>query len=164
MNQSGTATWQRAVELADAYGLSGLSPFPAFDWQSQAVQYPRLGVPGTVLEQHWVDTRTGQEVQQPVGTPSHITRIDCLLHREPDGSLSGILNHYNENCPLEQSGAVNIWVRPDRQRSGIATSLVMAANALWSLRVDDQRCTVDGVMLVAHVARILGIEPRSTDD
>src|SRR5579875_2443961 len=79
-------------------------------WESQAHQYPPLDEPG--IQYFRAELGDGRWV-------------DCLLHYDDDGRLSGILNHYPQAIPpYEKQGAVNIWVRPDRRRQGIARTLV----------------------------------------
>ena len=125
---------------------------PAFSWASQAAQYAASGPAGISLESHWID---GNQEVFPADTAGgakhlnslpHVARIDCLLHREPDGTLSGILNHYDGKNPLEELHAVNIWVRPDRQRQGIATALWKDAVRRWpEVTYDKQRYTESGL-------------------
>lgn len=123
---------------------------PAFSWESQAQQYAPTGPPGIHLEQHMV-TLSGEEVfNVPVDMLGPgISVIDCLLHRDDDGQLVGILNHYDGKNPLEEKDAVNVWVRPDRQRNGIATALLTEAMRRWpGVMLEKQRYTPEGVLFL----------------
>lgn len=103
-------------------------PNLAFSWESQAVQYAPKGEPGIHLEQHTVGK----------------TIIDCLLCRDQDGLLIGILNHYNEGSPLEKAGACNLWIKPECRRQGIAAVLLRDAWHRWSLDYEQQTWTPEG--------------------
>lgn len=121
---------------------------PAYSWDSQVRQYAKYGQAGIGFEQHMVNCTTGEEVFDiaPVLAGPDITVIDCLLHRDADGRLDGILNHYDGKNPLEDKDAVNVWVRPDSQRQGIATLLVQEARRRWpTVTLEKQRYTPEGV-------------------
>jgi GNAT superfamily N-acetyltransferase len=60
--------------------------------------------------------------------------VDCLLYWNADGELVGILNHYPQDLPWERAGNINVFVRPDHYRRGIATRLV--DDALLRFHVD----------------------------
>jgi len=130
-------------------------PGPAYSWESQAVQYSMDGNPGIGFEAHWLDLESGEEVF-PTGDTSEsipgVTRIDCLLHRGEDGLLDGILNRYDGKNPIEQADSINVWVRPDRQRQGIAKRLVKQARFWWAgITYDKQRYTEDGMQLLRYL-------------
>ncbi len=139
-----------------------LIPFPAFSWESQRAQYATLGLPGVQLEYHWVDLDSGEEVfpanaETGPDLPG-ATRIDCLLHRGTDGLLNGILNHYDGRNPLERRDSINVWVKTDCQRQGIATALVLSALDRWpGITYDKQRYTRDGIGLVKSLIRKEGL-------
>jgi GNAT superfamily N-acetyltransferase len=101
------------------------------EWQTQARQYAPTGDPGITVEHHNICIQ------------GHYTMVDCLLYRDHDGTLIGIWNHYNENNPLQAPGSCNLWVRPDRQRQGIATALLRRADELWDLH-DQDTYTAEG--------------------
>ena len=136
-------------------------PGAAFSWESQAMQYAVYGEPGIGYEVHWLDLESGNEVfplnnpeveLDEVGEPVGTTKIDCLLHRGEDGLLDGILNRYDGKNPIEQADSINVWVRPDRQRHGIATKLVKQARFWWAgITYDKQRYTENGVELLRHL-------------
>lgn len=118
---------------------------PAFTWASQESQYARSGPPGLSHEQHAIDA-LGKEV--PLGDPSAVILVDCLLMRDYQGKLIGILNHYTGDHPLEKTGNVNIWVRPRCQRRGIGTKLLREAQQRWGIDWRQQRYTVTGLKLL----------------
>lgn len=121
---------------------------PAFSWESQAAQYDPTGDPGLGFEQHMVSLATGEEVFDvpPELAGPDVSVIDCLLHRDAHGRLNGILNHYDGKNPLEHLHAVNVWVRPDHRRRGLATLLIEEAMTRWpGVTLDNQRYTPDGV-------------------
>lgn len=138
---------------------------PAFSWESQAKQYAESGAPGLKLEQHMVDNKTGDEV---FGVPAKlagpgISVVDCLLLRDETGSLVAILNHYDGKNPLEAADAVNLWVRPDRQREGIGKMMVLEAMKMWpGVKLENQRYTHSGVYLLRSLTRD-GVANRNTE-
>ena len=121
---------------------------PAYSWASQEAQYAKYGPAGINFEQHMVSCTTGEEVFDilPILAGPDITVIDCLLHRDEHGRLDGILNHYDGKNPLEDQHALNVWVRPDSRRQGIASLLVQEAKRRWpQVTLEQQRYTPDGV-------------------
>jgi hypothetical protein len=119
---------------------------PAFTWKSQAEQYLNRGEPdGYRYERHYAN-----EHDAPPGAP-----VDCLLRFDEKGLLVGILNHYPEGGEddLEQAGNVNLWVRPNRQRQGIATALLIEANRKWHIDINQQKLTPDGVVFLRGLIR-----------
>ena len=112
---------------------------PAYSWQSQARQYAYRvkDAAGIHLERHHL------------GEWPNWTQIDCLLYRDEDGLLIGILNYYcDSNNPEEQQGNANIWVKPDRQRQGIGTALLREAMRRWDIDLNQQKYTTQGVLFV----------------
>lgn len=103
----------------------------SFPWTSQAMQYPTLGPAG-------ISYFAGE-------IPSINYTVDCLLYRDSEGHLLGILNHYpKDQPPWEKAGNVNIWVHPDAKRRGIGTALLAEADRRWSINLDQQRFTPEG--------------------
>lgn len=145
-----------AVLPADFRQHVDLIPGPAFDWESQAQQYPERGQPGLDVEQHYVDLASGMEVfpPQPRGlwwqTDMSMTKIDCLLMRDEVGVLVGILNHYDGRHPIEPTAdAVNLWIRPDMQRRGLGRTMVLDAVRRWpGVTWEKQRYTPQGLALL----------------
>jgi GNAT superfamily N-acetyltransferase len=130
---------------------------PAFTWSSQACQYAEHGPPGCSHEQHAIIG--DQEVS--VGDPDTEMLIDCLLMRDRHGALIGILNHYTGENEYEKTGNVNVWVRPDRQRRGIATALVREAQNRWNVDWRTQRYTEQGLALLK---KLVGVAERNTPE
>lgn len=131
-------------------------PASAFDWTSQAKQYREKGEPGIRLERRCVDIDSGEEVfdVDPALAGPRITVTDCLLFRDAEGTLIGILNHYDGRSPLEKKGGINIWVRPDRQRQGVGTSLVIEALRRWDdMLPESQRYTEAGLAFLKSLIR-----------
>lgn len=103
-----------------------------FTWESQARQYPELLPPGT----HRISEHVGQYP------------VECLVHYNELGELVGILNYYPQSIPpYEVEGNINIWIRKDFKRQGIATALLMELLQLgWYIRpMHKQLLTVEGV-------------------
>jgi GNAT superfamily N-acetyltransferase len=122
-------------------------PGPAFSWESQVKQYPELGAPGIGYFKGDVsDTFPGKWV-------------DCLLFRDPNGQLVGILNHYPFDFPLEDKGSVNIWVHPRMTRRGIGTQLWDEAVKKWQVSLDKQRFTEAGAKFANALARRVCLIP-----
>jgi GNAT superfamily N-acetyltransferase len=138
---------------------------PAFSWDSQARQYAATGAAGLTLEQHMVDRETGVEV---FGVPAElagpgISVVNCLLLRDEIGTLVAILNHYDGKNPLESADAVNLWVRPDRQRQGIGKMMTREAMKRWpGIRLEDQRYTRMGMYMLQSLLREDGVAIRNT--
>lgn len=102
-------------------------------WESQVSQYPEHGPPG-------ISYMRGQL------TPTH--HVDCLLYRDEEGTLLGILNHYPADLPpAQREGSVNIWVHPAHRRSGIGRALVLEAVERWEVRRFAQNFTKSGAEL-----------------
>lgn len=124
---------------------------PAFSWTSQARWYTEGGAPGLTLEQHMVEVATGEEVfDVPADLAGpEISVVDCLLLRDESGGLVAILNHYDGKIALEAADAVNLWVRPDRQREGIGKMMTREAMQRWpGVRLENQRYTRMGALLL----------------
>jgi GNAT superfamily N-acetyltransferase len=129
---------------------------PAFSWESQANQYAKTGAPGLTLEQHMVDTESGNEVfDVPADRAGPgISVINCLLLRDERGGLVAILNHYDGKNPLESADAVNLWVRPDRQRQGIGKMMTREAMKRWpGIKLEAQRYTRMGMYLLQSLIK-----------
>lgn len=106
-------------------------------FESQAAQYPASGPPGLSYYR---------------GEISESEWVDCLLYRDDDGGLLGILNYYAMDFPpWEQAGNCNIWVRHDHRRQGIGTRLLREAHARWRLDFAQQRYTFAGARLAQSV-------------
>ena len=99
------------------------------DWQGQACQYPPYGDPG---------------ISYFPGVTTHGT-VDCLLYRNEKGVVVGILNHYGFDSVWEKTGNVNVFVRRNAQRQGIGTALIHEAMQRWTINLDQQHFTPEGV-------------------
>lgn len=88
-------------------------------WEAQATQFAPTGEPGITLE------------CKTIGPPDKETVVDCLLYRDEDGILIGILAHYNDNHPSQVPDSVNLLVKPDQQRQGVGKSLAREACSRW---------------------------------
>jgi hypothetical protein len=113
-----------------------------FSWESQANQHPRRGGPGIVHRHVVMAQRRG---------PSP---IECLLFykevkpNEP-GYLVGIMYYYPEGTDLERAGAINVWVKPNQRRQGIASILGVEAENRWDVDWSIQRYTREGAAAVS---------------
>jgi GNAT superfamily N-acetyltransferase len=109
----------------------------SFGWETQVSQYPTHGSPGISyfrgdLGDKWVD---------------------CLLHRDDNGELAGILNYYSVDLPPENAGNFTLMVRPDAQRTGVATGLLREAFARWDIDPREQTYTQEGVEFMKKFLR-----------
>lgn len=115
---------------------------PAYDWPSQVRQYAYRDAPGIGFERH-----STAEMGAQLGDV--IAVIDCVLYRDENGLLVGILNHYDGNNPMEAKDNVNLWVAPDHQRQGIGTALLREAFIRWpEIDLEQQRYTRQGVLFI----------------
>lgn len=116
-----------------------------YTWESQAVQYPATGEPGITVETY------------ALGTGEHASKVDCLLYRDDDGQLIGILNRYYENNPHQAPDTGNLWVKPDCHHNGVATALLRKAAELYPEKaqgwVDNQTFTHAGVAWIESLVR-----------
>lgn len=103
-------------------------------WTEQTAQYPEKGPPGI---SYFKGDMGGGEY------------VDCLLHRDEDGYLNGVLNHYPFDFPPhEQKGNVNVMVPTDARNQGIGTALIAEADRRWDIDWDQQTYTQSGLILV----------------
>lgn len=80
--------------------------------------------------------------------------VDCLLYYGYDNELHGILNHYPfEMPPYQKTGSVNLQVRPDRRRKGIASALLDEAIKRFNVKLEDQEYTPDGERFIKNYVR-----------
>ena len=102
---------------------------PLFSWENQAKQYPKHGN-GIVYFKGIINTSVW---------------VDCLLYYGDDNLLQGILNHYPLALyPYQKKGSVNILVRPDKRRVGIATALLDEAVKRFKIKLNEQDYTPEG--------------------
>jgi GNAT superfamily N-acetyltransferase len=84
--------------------------------------------------------------------------VDCLLYRDDDGELVGILNYYPAAYPpFERASNANLWVRPDRRRQGIGRALGLEALRRWEFPGprEERRITGSGAILARSLLRTL---------
>lgn len=120
-----------------------------FPWESQVVQYPEVGPPG--IDYFKGDIGEGQWV-------------DCLLYRDADGRVVGILNHYPFETPWEKVGNVNIWIHPERQRQGVGSALVLEAMSRYGIDFEQQRYTYAGARLACKIIEKYEMRDAVSDD
>lgn len=111
-----------------------IHPKDIFSWDSQGKQYPATGEPG---------------ISYFRGDVSDTVWVDCLLYRDDDGTLRGVLNHYPVDNDFERAGNFNLFVQPSHYRQGIGTALVTEADLRWDIDFAQQRYTPNGASLVA---------------
>lgn len=117
-----------------------------YSWESQARQYAPSGEPGISYERHYADG-FDRGPENPV---------DCLLFRNDNGVLVGILNYYPQGDTtglIEQAGNFNVWVAPDAQRHGVATALLRNARLRWTINLAQQRWSPQGLAWIKALHR-----------
>lgn len=83
-----------------------------FAWENQTGQYPMQGKGIQYFRANIDDGRW----------------VDCLFYYGDDSTLQGILNFYPFNFqPFQKKGGVNIQVRKDKRKQGIASALMTEA-------------------------------------
>lgn len=117
-----------------------------FSFESQKKQYPPTGEPG--LSYFRGDVERGKWV-------------DCLLWRDENGELLGILNHYPMDMTLEKKGNFNLFVDPKAKRQGIATALVNEAIKRYKVNLRQQRYSEEGAQFINAFVRSL---PENSGD
>lgn len=115
-------------------------------WPQQVRCYPQFGSPGIT---YFAGVR-------------HDGVVDCLLWRDEDGRVGGILNHYPTDFPpFERAGNLCLWVAPGWQRRGIGRALLTEANRRWTIDFDQQLYTRGGLALAsAYLAAQASASPR----
>ena len=109
-----------------------------FAWENQAKQYPEHGTGIIYFKSPW---RNGKW-------------IDCLLYYGNDSLLIGILNYYPFDIfPYQKKGSVNIQVRMDKRRNGIATALLDAAITRFIINLKRQEYTPSGERFIKKYMR-----------
>lgn len=130
---------------------------PQMEWtfESQAVQFPKVGQPGIRYQRNTVPVarvthrRTGRIITVPSEAP-----VDVLVYRNRKGHVIGILYHYpHDILPWERAGNINVVVRADRRRRGIGSQLLAEAARRWPIRWEQQDYTPDGLALARTVSR-----------
>lgn len=109
-----------------------------FEWENQAKQYPEHGTGITYFKGPWRDGKW----------------IDCLLYYGDDKALQGILNYYPFDIPpYERKSNVNIQVRFDKRRNGIATALLNEGIVKFKINLKKQNYTHSGKKFIKNYKR-----------
>lgn len=117
-----------------------LVPPTPITFESQAAQFDKIGTPG-------ISTRREHSSS---GHP-----VDCVLYRNNTGVLDGVLYYYPAGAPgLEKPRNVNMFVRPEAARTGIATRLLDHATRLFDINLDQQLLTPSGKAFLDAYRRI----------
>ena len=107
-----------------------------YSWEHQAKQYAKEGPPGISYFKGVLPRFEGKH-------------IDCLLFRDENGELLGILNHYPFHfAESEAPGDFNVWVHPDYWRQGIGKKLLDEGYRRYNLNWNQQTYTPAGAALV----------------
>lgn len=94
-----------------------------FAWEHQVGQYPKQGKGIQYFRAKISDNRW----------------VDCLLYYGDDSTLHGILNFYPFNFPpFQKKGSVNIQVRKDKRRQGVASALMNEAMKRFDINLMKQ--------------------------
>lgn len=112
----------------------------SMSFNGQKRQYPDHGAPGISYYPGFLND-PGDHV------------VDCLLYRDDEGKLIGILNHFGFDLPPHQKkGDVLVMVDPKHQRKGIGTALLREAGKLYDIDLSTQRFTKEGAALATAVS------------
>jgi hypothetical protein len=104
-----------------------------FAWNSQSNYYPIKG----------------EGIQYFKGSLNEDVWVDCLLYYGEDNTLQGILNYYPFSWyPYERKGNVNIQVRIDKRRQGIATTLLNVGISRFKIDLKKQDYTPLGKQFI----------------
>ncbi len=118
--------------------IATFSRNPLFEWENQARQYPKQG----------------NGIEYFKGYYGKGLWVDCLLYYGNDGQLNGILNHYPfEMFPYQKKGSINIQVRSDKRRRGIATALLNEAIKRFRVNLKKQEYTHTGRKFIKSFMR-----------
>jgi hypothetical protein len=86
--------------------------------------------------------------------------VDCLLWRDDNGILKGIVYHYPQDLSLEKKGNMNVFISPDSKRQGIASILVAEAIERYNVDLRRQRYSEEGAAFINNFVRNL---PENTN-
>ena len=125
--------WRPTVSIPD---------FAMLSWESQVSQYPPFGEPGISYYKGVLDADL---------------YVDCLLWRDDNGILRGILNHYPIKTEWEKVGNANIWVHPGWQGKGIGSALMDEAMKRYNLNLKQQRYSEAGARFIERYLKSLAI-------
>lgn len=110
----------------------------AYDWDSQARQYPEHGEAG---------------ISYFRGVLSPEEWVDCLLYRDANGKLIGILNYYPIDLPPEMAGNFTLRVKQSAKRQGVGTGLLEEAFRRWKIDPRQQTYTIEGMEFMKKFLR-----------
>ena len=120
-------------------------------FSSQVVQYPKEGPLGLSY------FRGEDDYLRGLGW-----WVDCLLYRDKNGKILGILNHYPQNMPAEypggpseKKGNINIFINPNNKKSGIGTALLEEAIKRYDVDLNKQRYSEEGANFINNYVRKL---------
>lgn len=106
--------------------IKPISEVDIFSWEQQVKQYPAYGNGIVYFKGILINNK----------------RVDCLLYYGDDGTLHGLLNHYPiTTFPYQKNGSINILVRRDKRRQGIATALLNEALKRFKINLKKQNYT-----------------------
>lgn len=74
--------------------------------------------------------------------------VDCLLYRDGDGKVRGVLNHFPVDIPPEKKGNFLVLVARDYRGRGIGSALLKEACKRWDISLGRQNYTKQGVQFV----------------
>lgn len=106
-----------------------------FGFDSQASQFADKGTPGISYEK---------------GDVGGGDFVDCLLWRDNNGVLRGILYHYSFDTGFEPAGSVNLLVDDSYRKKGIATALLDEAVKRFKVNLKKQVYTRDGYAFITR--------------
>ena len=110
----------------------------AFKWQNQAKQYPLFG----------------EGIQYYKVIMNYNKWVDCLLYYGADNKLEGILNYYPFDFPpYEKKGNVNIQVKPEKRRQGVASRMLYEGILKFKIDLRKQDYTALGKMFIKNYLR-----------
>jgi predicted acetyltransferase len=106
-----------------------------FEWEHQSRQYPA----------------TGKGIQYFKGICKNDKWVDCLLYFGDDNKLQGVLNYYPFGFPpYQKKGSVNLEVRKDKRRQGIATALLKEGMSRFKINLKKQDYTPVGKKFIKN--------------
>jgi GNAT superfamily N-acetyltransferase len=116
------------------------------DWVRVAAEYPKIGPAG---------------ISYFRGVRKDGHQVNCLLYREEDGELTGVLTHHPTTIPnLERRGQGNLWVHPEHRRQGIARKLLLElVRRDWPTDHEQVRTTPEGAALLVGLIDELRPDP-----
>jgi hypothetical protein len=138
MNGNGQSNNRCSIIKYEAMKKATVTDNIVFQWEKQAKQYPQNGSGITNFKGYVEDGKW----------------VDCLLYYGEDNELHGILNHYPfELPPYQKRGSINLHVRLDKRRNGIATALLDEAIGRFQVSLRKQEYTPAGERFIKKYTR-----------